>query len=240
MEANANNQIQINPVQKDIELTALHPIEMVNAQQELITWCDGKITWLKKEAEPLYEAAEYARKMQWKHLPLQRQHHRMIKQIDYYKKIKAALMEGYYIIPNFPIELFAIRSKGKLLAMTTDDHWGSKEQRADMLPEGEGEYKNPQPIIERSSYQSGNETKRYSQAIGWDEFEFPLVMAKPEIMKATNKAMQKKIFDAIGIMPDQRKREDPLIIGQVCLKFPGQNAKIVSFMIAWHLNTNML
>jgi hypothetical protein len=64
-------------------------------------------------------------------------------------------------------------------------------------------------------------------------------MAKPEIMNATAAAMRMKIFDQIGVMPHTRKKEDPVIIGQIIRKV-GYTKHTVSFMIAWHLNTNVI
>jgi hypothetical protein len=70
-------------------------------------------------------------------------------------------------------------------------------------------------------------------------------------MDATAKAMALKVFDQIGIcrpVDHQNERAfaasgagDPLIIGQI-LRRRGtyQGPKVVSFIIAWHLNLNDL
>lgn len=75
----------------------------------------------------------------------------------------------------------------------------------------------------------------------WDQFEFPINMAKPKIMSVTQTTLALKVFDRIGVMPSvRRKKEDPVIIGQIIHKRGPASTQIVSFMIAWHLNTNML
>ncbi len=51
-----NSNIEPN----DIELSAFEPIEMVNSQQQLITWCDAKLIYLKKESDELKAAYEHA------------------------------------------------------------------------------------------------------------------------------------------------------------------------------------
>jgi hypothetical protein len=234
-------KLQPSTIVSDIELTAMQPVEMINAQQQLITWCDLKLSSLRHESDELKLSYEHARKMHWKHTTLQNQYNKSVKRIQYYEKMKAAMLQGYYIVPNFPIQMFAIKTKGRLLAMDTNSYWGDKTQSEQELPIGEGEYKNPFPIVERKVGRSENGKeieKPFSYASDWDEFEFPITMAKPKIMEATSYAMALKIFDRIGIMP-AAKKEDPVIIGQIINK-NGYRDKVVSFMIAWHLNTNVL
>lgn len=230
---------------KDIELTAMLPSEMVDSQKQLISWCERKIIAEGLQVEELRQAVEHAKKMKWKVGPLKGQYERAVKRVSYYEKIKGALEQGYYIVPNFPIEVFAVRTKkadpSKKYSTTW---WGSKEQSAQELPEGSGEYQNPFPLVTREQ-KTGSDGKKYSKsyAEGWDELEFPVTMAKPEIMEASSNAMRKKIFDRIGVMPPVRRRrrnEDPVIVGQIFHKEGPQRERIVSFMIAWHLNTNVL
>lgn len=231
----------LSPIVNDLELTAMEPLEMVNAQQQLITWCDGKLVALRHESNDLLEAFEHAKKMKWKFSTLETQYKRSLKKVSYYEKIKSALLAGYYIVPNFPIQMFAIKTKDKHVRGSANSYWGDFRQEAQELQIGQGEYKNPFPIVERHSAQhkDGKEVSpARSFATDWDDVEFPVTMAKPNIMKATTRAMAMKIFDRIGVMP-ATKNEDPVIIGQIFRK-SGYSTKVVSFMIAWHLNTNVI
>lgn len=225
----------------DIELTATIPLEMINSQQQLITWCDVKLKALGFEWDELREATEHAKKMKWKSSALQSQLNKAIKRYQYYEKIKFALLEGYYIIPNFPIDMFAIRTTRVNPSQDTyrRSFWANHEQSAQELSIDNGEYKNPFPLVKRIDRKDGQgKDDSYSYPTDFDDFEFPITMARPKIMEATSHAMALKIFDRIGIMP-QRKDKDPVIIGQVIHK-SGYNTKTASFMIAWHLNTKVL
>jgi len=64
-------------------------------------------------------------------------------------------------------------------------------------------------------------------------------MCKPQIMEATSRAMALKIFDRFGVFPPTQD-DDPVILGQIVHKAGQYRTKIVSFLIAWHLNTNVL
>lgn len=230
---------KLTPAVNDIELTAMVPAEMQESQKQLISWCELKLSAVRAEATELQEAYEHAQRQKWKVSVLKRHWDLAEKRVIYFEKIKAALEHGYYIVPNFPIQMFAIRTDRKSpLKIITNSRWENKEQFAQQLSEGTGEYKNPFPVIWERTVGSGENSKLETYARDWDEFEFPIMMAKPRIMEATTQAMALRIFDRIGIMP-AAKKEDPVIIGQIFNK-AGRNEKIVSFMIAWHLNTNVL
>jgi len=227
----------------DLQLTATLPKEMVDAQTHLMNWCDKKIEACTLESQELKEATEHAKKMKWKFSTLQSQYYKAEKRVQYYTKIKEALLHGYYIVPNFPIQMFAIRTDKEKPKGHSWSYWGDFEQEAKELPIGQAEYKNPFPCIERINSVYDNVTKEEitkaeSYPLWWENLEFPITMAKPIIMQATTRAMALKIFDQIGIMPAYKK-EDPVIIGQIINK-NGYTTKTVSFMIAWHLNTNVI
>lgn len=224
---------------EDIALTATLPSEMVESQQQLISWCDKKVAVCQDECRELYDAYDRAKKMKWKDAPLKNLWRNASKRLAYYEKVKAALNAGFYIVPNFDIQMFAIRTKKK----TPKDNWvvghfWDHKKEAEELPVGEGEYQNPFPVVHNKRVGEGNETKNYHRADHWDAMEFPIMMAKPTVMDACSRAMALKIFDRIGVFPNHRK-EDPVIIGQIFTK-KGHNKKTVSFMIAWHLDTRMI
>lgn len=235
-----NTELQMTPLVNDIELTATLPIEMINSQQQLITWCDGKINLVKQESSELLSAFEHAKKMKWKFSILQNQYNGSLKRISYYEKIKAALLAGYYIIPNFDVEIFAIRTdKGKPKRYLSTSSWDRErdEQPAHDVPITVGDYVNNRPEVYQRTIDE--KTKQY-WAENWKEVEFPVNMAKPMIMEATTEAMALKIFDRFGVFPSTRKKVDPVIIGQIVNRVSKYNEKIVSFMIAWHLDTRVL
>lgn len=226
----------------DIQLTATLPSEMVQSQQVLVDWMTKKIELVSIEAQELQEAYEHAKKQSWKYKVLQRHANLAAKRVQYYVKIKAALEAGFYIVPNFPVELFAVRTeRDRPLKMLDTSNWGRKQQGPSEAVIGEGEYKNPQPVIMERTWTGGDGKEHIEYwADEWQGIEFPITMAKPRIMEVTAEAMSKKIFDQIGIMPGVKKDEDPVIIGQIVHKISQYSRRTVSFMLAWHLNTNVL
>lgn len=235
----------------ELEVSATTPLEMSQAQDDLISWCARKIEVMKQEAAELAENLAIAIKNKWKTDTLRRHAALATKRVTFYEKIKAALESGYCIVPNFPINLFAIRTDREKpiqkLYVGSYRHDGSFTQDAKMLPIGEGEYKDPNPIVEtdtRKIIENGKEATQYTK---WacdfvEEITFPIQMAKPAIMEATSRAMQLKIFDQLGILLPHAAKADPLIVGEIL--DPRQVGwgvrKRVAFIIAWHLNVRDL
>lgn len=231
----------IHPAVQDISLTAVLPQEMVAAQTQLIAWCENKIAVERADVDELRLATDHAKSHKWKSATLESQWKKALKRLEYYVKIKIALEAGYYIVPNFPIEMFAIRKQhGRRPKGHSSRYWEQHQQKSQELPAGEGDYRNPFPIVVRSSETlPDGKTIAGSYPREWDQFEFPINMAKPLIMSVTQTALAMKVFDRVGVMPSTRRKQDPVIIGQIINK-SGYTEKTVSFMIAWHLNTNVL
>lgn len=237
---------ELVPSCPDIEVTATQPGEMLPAQHALIDWCVRKCAALEKEKAELDEAHAHAVAHKWKSSTLKAHSIRIGKRIQYYTKIRAALEAGYCIVPNFPVSLFAIRTeKGSPLKLMSNYRHSNFQQQAEGAPIGEGEYKNPMPVVFQRTIQKAEPGKKEEIQYWAEDFQavdFPIQMAKPRIMEATTRAMALNIFDEFGILPAARNK-DPLIVGRV--KLGGspkwdRDGNRVTFIIAWNLNTNVL
>lgn len=238
---------------ENIELTAETGDEMAQCQSALILWCKSKIKETQHQAEELKSAFHHAVKRKWKSDTLKRHAALAAKRVDFYERLLAALEHGYQIVPPFPITAFAVRTnKAKPLKMASYRSSDTHEQKAPELPSGEGEYKNPFPIVHQrliSPEQKATATTQYKAevkeyfATGWDDLEFPVTMAKPKIMEATTRAMALQIFDEIGILPQDGRRVDPMIIATIIIPHSSggySTPRRISFIIAWHLDTETL
>lgn len=236
----------------NIEVSASTPNEMVQGHNAMIQWAERKLEAIKNEFKELRDAYEHAKARKWKSDTLKRHAAIAEKRVTFYEKFKAALMEGYCVVPNFPVTLFAIRTTNQKpahkFAMLRSSSQRNFEQDAKLLQIGEGDYQNPQPNICQGPVQKvveGSQTveKRQFWAESWDELEFPANMARLHVMEATTRAMALKIFDEIGFLPaDYKRNPDPIMIGRLIDPRPvgyGQPRK-VSFMIAWHIDTRTL
>lgn len=234
----------------DLQVSAFTPDEMLHANAALIQWCDHKIGSLKAEHEELREAYDHAKEKKWKTSTLAKHSGLALKRVEFFVKMRSALQEGFYIVPNFPVTVFAIRTdKKEPLSLLTFETCirapgNAKTQTAGMLSEGGGEYRNPFPHVAeyKDGTDDGGKQKWESFATGWQDLEFPISMSKPAIMQATSRAMALKIFDEIGILQESRSG-DPIIIGRLIDPRPTASRhwkKHLSFVIAWHINTKVL
>lgn len=229
----------------DIEVSAETPDEMRQAQTNLVGWCERKVSACRHEHTELSEAHDQAKKNKWNTKVLARLRAMALKKVEYYTKMLAALKEGYVLVPNFPIDIFAIRTDRKYpKRVVSFKHWENFRQEAQELPVGEGEYKNPDPVIYERSIPGEKDGKPvimkeyYPEA--FEEIDFPINMAKPHIMEATSYAMGLKIFDEIGILPSPKRKVDPVICGKIKLKTGPYRDRHVTFVIGWHIDTRTL
>jgi hypothetical protein len=218
--------------------------EMRHAQGALQEWLTSKAASEESELEELDGMLRYAKAHKWRTNTLRARVKRQKQRVVFYEKCAAAVAAGYCVIPDFPIDLFAIRVKKELPTapanQSTYEHDARvADEKPQLLPAGEGRYVSPEQAVMNSSYpteRDGKKTTMYMQeAIAFENPELPMKVATPAIMTAATEAMALKLFDEIGICPGTgrgRRRADPLVIARV-LEGNHYNAKSMSFVIGW-------
>lgn len=237
-----------------VHLYARNPNEMALAKGSLETWLKAKVGQCSSETEELAKALEVAMRNGWATATLRKHTNLASKRADFYRKCLSAVEDGYTLIPNFPIDLFAVRVRRTTPLHSqyrSDSPYQSsgnnpaKNPEAEVLPLGEGRYVSGESIIGitgnyTTKDSSGKEIKKYFfDPTDFSEVAFPMEAAVAEVMDATAEALAKKIFDEVGICP-QSRRGDPLIIGRILGPKVGYMQKEVSFLIAWHLDLRTL
>lgn len=230
----------------DFTVMATSPAEMEGAQRSLILWCARKIQATKEELAEAKEQLEIARQNKWNTSAWSRQALKHERRGEFYRKIKSALEAGYYIVPPFPLDIFAIRTDRVNPERKDSEYRDNHNQKALSLPEGQGRYVDPKPIrqgyIDKRKKADGtirDVTMYYAREFA--SVDFPFKLAKPEVLGATAKAMALKIFDRLGVLPAFRAA-DPIVCGQIL--YPDQprygEPKTVTFFVAWWLDTKTL
>lgn len=228
----------------DIELVALAPSDLLAAQTNLVLWCDGKVTAIRRELKDLRENLKIAKDNKWRTSGLASAAMRSEKRIGFYEKIKLAVAAGYLIVPNFPVDIFAVRTTRAKPAHTTSEYASSSAFNAkpQSLPAGEGRYVDDRCFTKDESYDKtlpDGKMKHVARHVidSFDDVDFPVQAVKPVVLDATQRAMALKIFDQMG-MVQNRSGKDPIVVGQ--LIDPRGNGRMVTFFVAWWLNTSDL
>lgn len=231
------------PAAEELTLVALTPADMVPAQAELSAWCVRKLAAVTTELADLETNLELATQHGWKHASVEASLNRAAKRVTYYEKMKAAIDAGYLIVPNFPIDVFAVRvARRKQPEKVYDNNWASNfAANQQLLPAGEGRYVDNTVRLRNESHTAvvdGKEkhVRRYVSA-SYDAVDFPVLAVKPAILSTTQRAMALKIFDQMGTVTNQSGR-DPIVVGQ--LLDPRGNGRRVTFFVAWWLDTASL
>ena len=227
---------------QELHLMARDPAEMMGAQKQLILWCARKMQAEKAELADSEANLAQAKKAKWATKPWARRVNLQKRRIEFYRKVKMALEAGYYIVPPFPVDVFAIRTdRKKPDKKTTTYRYSGHGQSARLLPAGEGRYVSNHPEIWETEKPGTDRDGREITIKEWwaEEFQpvdFPFIAVKPEVIDATNKAMARKLFDEFGVLP-ARGCGDPIVVGRI--KKPNQAswAHPLTFFIAWWLDT---
>jgi len=238
-------------IHKDIPQSyfmATNSQEMAESQKKLSQWVSAKITNINSEITEIQEAIDYAKKQKWCYKQLQVQKNRAHGRRMYYEKMLAALEAGYVMIPEFPMQSFAVRVSRYFPKGSDETTYNravsSPDQKADTLAVGEGRYVSPTAIDNTGSYKKQENGKdvlvRYANASEFQDIAFPLIASKPALMDAVSKTMALKIFDTLGIAPEYRKKGDPLIVGEIQIQANGYSRRTCRFLISWHINVEDL
>jgi hypothetical protein len=248
-------QVQDSAVEElEVHLAARNTEEMSQCQDKLKAWLNAKIKSERHNSEELEDAVSIAVQRKWGSATLKKHAALAKTRCVFYRKVLAAVEAGYTIIPNFPVDIFAIRvdrSSPQVKSYHKDSQYYAPNVTPPTvptlaLPDGEGRYVADAPkgsstsqkvkVGDKEMIRSWFTVKEYGNV------EFPISCARPVVMEATAQAMAVRVFDAIGICPQRHIRKDPLIIGQIRLHKQRKwgEPPLVSFLIAWHLDLRTL
>lgn len=230
-------------------LVALTPQDVPGAQRGIAEWCRAKLIALGRELREQRQNLRQAKSMKWKHSGWVNAATKTKRQMIYYAKIKAAVDAGYLVVPNFDVDVIAVRVA---VESSPKDETDVTVATPGLLPQNQGRYVDDALIghdekrevtrADKSTY-----TVTDFHPTGYDrEIDFPVSLVKPVVLEATERAMSLRIFDRIGIARGGRK-SDPIVLGQIInpktrAAYGGlrSNPICVSFFVAWWLNTEDL
>lgn len=227
------------PADKVVIMTS--PDQAENAQKAVRAWCDLRLNEVEAELKDIQENLDIAKKNKWRTVNLKRLHTTASRRVDYYVKVARALEMGYVLVPNFPVDVFAVRVRGDYEPGFDTAVGYVPSVKADKLPEGEGEYVDHEMKRKGShkeEYETSGGHKRetvVSHFQGHAAVSPPATLAKPMLLGALSKALQRKIFDEIGVLPE-RKGKDPILVGRILDPRDPYNNRHITFLLAWWLD----
>lgn len=233
-----------------VHLVARNAEEMKAAQGRIHGWLTNKLQYIAAEITELSQALDRATHARWNKSALKRALNTQLSQQVFYQKCLAAVDAGYAIVPDFPIDVFAIRvERSEPTPYHFQGNWSYPalpDQEPDILPEGIGKYVSEQAEgrnfrREHVDDKGGKSNKYHRQTTGqFQPVAFPLQVARVGLMDQAAEAMALKVFDSIGICPPRRERKaDPMIIGRITIK-EKYRERHLNFLLGWCLNMEEL
>jgi hypothetical protein len=227
----------------DVQLVATNADQMRVCQQQLVEWFGAKLTTAREEFRDASDAQLACQNAGMKTAALTNMLRKAEKRIIYYEKCAEAVKAGYTLVPTFPVEIFAVRTKRRRPDVM--------QPRSEAPKVGEGEYFDDRAVGHWRPGKLENERSRWVPDEFNDVIDFPLQLAKAEIIDAARAAMQLKVFDELGFTADsevttpERRvvsgRGDPMLFG--IIRHHARNAYIdraTMFLIAWYIDTRKL
>jgi hypothetical protein len=220
------------------QVVAYTPGELVIAQRTVRSWCAENIRRLYRQKQDADKNVQTAISGKFNSKPFKTLANRCERRIVYYKKIGKAIKLGYMIVPNFDMDLFAVRT-GQRKPRKQLSTWNANfEQEGQQMPEGEGRYVDVLPFWSEKQRKRKRddemETVYFPTAFD-DEISFPVAIVHPEIIHQTKRALGHKLFDQIGVARGTRlMRADPIVCGRFL--DPVKRDKAVTFFIAWWMD----
>jgi hypothetical protein len=242
----SNQQRVVTPLPDgNVLVIAEQPGEMQAAQEALIAWAGNKVAQVRADLADAEQALDSATACGVKLHGVRKLVKSARDSLAYYEKVKSALEDGYCIVPDFPVDIVAIRTMRDWPTESRTETSGWKPecvQAGEVLPEGEGQFVSPNPAVQwcgnRDEKNAKGEITRSLDV--WKATEFkavglPVKFMKPRVLQATQIALVSKIFDEIGILPASPKK-DPLIVGRII----DPKGRPLSFLISWFVDSRDL
>jgi hypothetical protein len=224
-------------------VVATNPAEMVAAQKHLLGVAMGKLRECDVEiadAESMIEQCKSGGlRTQSAHRILRRAKQRSL----YYEKCVAALDAGYFIVPDMPGDVIAIRTDRD--RPTRGENSPGDQSRylepTKALAIHEGGMVQPFPsgrIVMRDRKYSDGSVKpaRTFRAERLESPDIPVKFLKPLIVQRTTEAMKSGIFDELVCVPGEKTgRRDPFVIGRIMRPWVAawSQSRYMAFMVAW-------
>lgn len=233
---------------QDLELVAFSPAELREAQDALTAWCAGRLAEVGAELAEAQERLAKLGRSTFRLAGFERAITGTRRKQAYYEKLSAAVSAGYLIIPNFPINAFAVRTTRRKPDPGPGASWSSQvpNTTAMVLPAGEGRYVNPEPLVRNLKREELDPQTKQTKTINqWvasafqDGIDFPVIAVKARVLEAAQRALALKIFDEVGLVGAAPKK-DPIIVGRIYRRQDRWSPEFVTFFIAWWLNTRAL
>lgn len=231
---------------KDLVVVAENPAQMKEAQVTMIGWATQKKEQCAVEVRELWESIQAAERGGLSVANLKRAVRRARRRQEYYNKVHAALEAGFCIIPNFPVDVFAVRTTQKNPSKRIHKgRWATPDDtKTNSPPLGDGRYLSNGVMFQEKEVHSPTDKEpdrmvRHVWASDFMDVEFPIALAQASVIEATTTAMKRKIFDELGVLPERRRRGDPMIVGRI-VDGHGYGRKEISFLVSWWIDTRDL
>lgn len=233
------------PGARPLPIVAIAREDFAPAQARMVALAESRIAEWTAQRDELVANVEVARRNKWRHEPMKRAARMAERMVTYYTAIREALVNGYMIMPDLQCDVYAVRVRENGASLPArqmgNSQWLTHDPRqgpSSSLPVGEGEYVSDTTVAHRhhekwKDAQDREQTTYFSTALDNLPPEAPVILARPVLLEAAERAMALRVFDEIGIVGANRRSRtaDPMLVGRINDPRPTRRGQ--AFLIAW-------
>ncbi len=208
---------------------------LTSAHRDVSMWVARRQEALEAEVREADAALKQARDRKWATASLANQARRLRSHQTFLAKVAGALDAGYTIMPNFDMTVLAVRTDK---AVPSGQDRNVPSVGAVRLPIGQGQYVSPEPEFvswQHTENLAGGKTREVTlyRATEHAPVDVPFVLVKAGLADRLNEALKSELFDEIGIVRQQPRR-DPLLVGRILHpRARHWDRRAVAFFIGW-------
>jgi len=235
-------------------IVARSPAEMERSRAAMLDWVGERLLEARADASEIEATLDRAVAVGWSTKGLDATLRRAQRLLTFYEKVEKAIEAGYYLVPNFDVDVVAVRTSKKRapeedVLRSSKGYGGPRtpEVLPDGSPAGEGRFVHHLPTVSRwdetikTEKTPQGETFHMMRVDDFRDPNFPLVFAKPMVMEDIQRAMKERVFDELAISPSRANvnRGDPMVIGRIVFRHNREERR-VSFLVTWFLDLREL
>lgn len=228
------------------------PQELHQGHLALMEQIDHKIIVAKADAKSAAEMKDQMLAAKMDVAAANKLHKRATERVGYLIRVKSALAEGYFMLPDMPGEIIAVRTDETKSNRNRQfrETWNIAAVKAKhSLAMGEGEYVSENPAVETQrvevektkyngeKYLETVTERRAASLRSMDSLDARFM--KPQIVSRLSKALALKLFDEIVCVGGSsatavkgRKDRDPIVLGRIIT-----DTTVTAFLIAWFVDS---
>ena len=247
------SEIVVRPIREPsnvqhVQLCATDASAMALSQEAMVEFFTGRMREAEREVDEAERNLKIAEEAGFQLRAFKRHLTESRRLVRFHEKCSVVVHAGHALVPNFPVDVFAIRTDRDSPRSEKSHSWRTRfTQTAPGLPYGEGDYVDSVPLEDTRNDPYWKKDEKGEFISNWvrvvtdfQQVNFPESVRQSDVMTAVHSAMKLQAFDDFGVLPERKAKGDPIVIGRVKDPRRARSHRPLCFMVAWYIDTRTI